>query len=438
MRKTLIASAVAAGLLGLPCLSMAEDGFVTGSKIELNLRNFYINQDQRSGDPGYSKAEEWGQGFLLDARSGYTPGAIGFGVDLLGQLGVRLDGGGRSGKTGLSRNPGVIFPLDDDQAASDFSRLDVAAKARISKTELRVGVLQPSLPVLTRNDGRLLPQTFRGAHLTSGEVSDLTLHLGEIARASGRASTDYEHLRISGGSERVNQFRFGGAVYKINDSLTATYFLAELEDYYRQHFLGAKHSAELGIGTLETDLRYFNSDSVGANDDRAGGYGARGFFDGGATSGRVNNQARSALFTYSVEGHAIGLGYQHLSGDSDFPFINNGDGATAYLITDAQIGKFLRAGEKTWVTQYSYDFSQVGVPGLKASAAYLSGSDIDVAERGADKEWERDLRLDYKVQSGVFRNVAVSLRHASLRSKVSNQRNVDEARVILSYSIALK
>lgn len=438
MKKTLIASAVAAGLLGLPALSIAQDGFVSGSKIDLKLRNFYINQDQRSGDPGYSKAEEWGQGFLLDARSGYTPGVVGFGVDVLGQLGVRLDGGGRSGKTGLSRNPGVMFPLDDDQAASDFSRLDVAAKARISETELKVGVLQPSLPVLTRNDGRLLPQTFRGAHLTSGEISDLTLHLGEIARASGRASSDYEHLQISGGSERVNQFRFGGAEYKINDNLTATYFLAELEDYYRQHFLGAKHSTELGAGTLVTDLRYFNSDSVGANDDRAAGYLARGFYDGGSTAGRVDNEARSVLFTYSLEGHSLGLGYQHLSGDSDFPFINNGDGATAYLITDSQIGKFLRAGEKTWVTQYSYDFSQVGVPGLKASAAYLSGSDIDAAERGADTEWERDLRLDYKVQSGAFKNVGVTLRHGSLRSRVSNQRDVDEARVILSYSIALK
>lgn len=132
MKKTLIASAVTAGLFTLPGLSLADQGFVAGSKIDLSLRNYYINQDQRSGNPGYSKAEEWGQGFLLDARSGYTPGVVGFGVDLLGQLGVRLDGGGRNGKTGISRNPGVMFPLDSDQAASDFSRLDVAAKARIS------------------------------------------------------------------------------------------------------------------------------------------------------------------------------------------------------------------------------------------------------------------------------------------------------------------
>ncbi|WP_150302970.1 OprD family porin [Pseudomonas saliphila] len=437
MKRTLIASAVAAGLFTLPGLSIANS-FVADSKIDLSLRNFFINQDQRSGNPGYSKAEEWGQGFLLDARSGYTPGVVGFGVDLLGQLGVRLDGGGRSGKTGISRNPGIMFPLDDDQAASNFSRLDVAAKARISETELKLGVLQPSLPVLTPNDGRLLPQTFRGAHLTSDEVSGLILHLGEIARASGRASTDYEHLRINGGSERVNQFRFAGAEYVFAENLTSSYFFAELEDYYRQHFLGAEHTVELGIGKLVTDLRYFNSSSVGANDDRVGGYASRGYFDGGATSGRVDNQARSALFTYSVEGHALGLGYQHLSGDSDFPFINNGDGSTAYLITDSQIGKFLRAGEKTWVAKYSYDFGQVGVPGLKASGAYLRGSDIDAAERGADQEWERDLRLDYKVQSGAFKNVGVSLRHASLRSKVSNQRDVDEARVILSYTIALK
>jgi hypothetical protein len=36
----------------------------------------------------------------------------------------------------------------------------------------------------------------------------------------------------------------------------------------------------------------------------------------------VDNRAVTALFTYTLSGHSIGLGYQRLIGDSDFPFVN--------------------------------------------------------------------------------------------------------------------
>ncbi len=421
-------------MLSLSTPSAASNGFIEDSKANLQLRNFYINQDNRSGAAAPSLAEEWGQGFMLDYRSGFTQGAVGLGLDFHGQFGYRLDSGGRTDKAGRSRNPGIVFPLDEDNSAvSNFGRVDFTAKARASDTELRVGMLQPRLPVLTQNDGRLLPQTFRGAYLNSREVDGLTLHLGQIERASGRASTDYENLRIAGGSERVNQFRFAGADYRFAPNLNLTYYHARLQDYYRQHFVGLLHTADLGAGKLATDLRYFDSDAQGANDRGVAGYGASGFNN----QGRVDNRAVSGLFTYSQAGHSIGAGYQHLSGSSAFPFINNGDGATAYLITDSQIGKFLRAGERTWLARYGYDFAQVGVPGLRGAAVYLRGSDVDTAVSGADREWERNLRLDYKIQNGPLKDLDFSLRHASLRSSVIDQRDIDELRFIVSYSFSL-
>jgi len=436
MQHTLLASAITLGLLTttLPVLAQAQEGFVEGASATLGARNFYINQDNRSGDASPSKGEEWGQGFLLNFQSGYTPGPVGFGLDVLGQVGIRLDSGGRTSKADRSRNPGIIFPLEDDgSTVSNFSRIDFTGKARVSQTELRIGALQPKLPVLTFNDGRLLPQTFRGGQLTSKDISGLTLHLGQIDMAKGRNSTDYQELTIAGGTRRVDQFRFAGGDYRLTDNLVTSYYFAELEDYYRQHFLGLVHNVSLGKGKLATDLRAFDSNAHGANEDREAGYGAAGF----QNNGEVDNRALSALFTYSHSGHSLGLGYQHLSGNSNFPFINNGDGATAYLITDSQIGKFQRAGEKTWLARYAYDFANAGVPGLKATATYLRGDDVDTAVRGADSEWERDLRVDYRVQDGWFKGVDLSLRHASLRSDVVGQRDQDELRAIASYTFTL-
>lgn len=434
MKRHTLASAIAASLFSLSHPAAAS-ALIEGSKATLDTRNFYFNQDNRSGDAAPSYGEEWGQGFVLNFQSGYTEGAVGVGFDAIAQLGIRLDSGGRTSKADRSRNRGNLFPLDSNgRAADEFSRIDFAAKARIANTELRYGALQPKLPVLTYNDGRLLPQTFRGAQISSGDIDKLKLTVGEIRQASGRASSDYDDLRIAGGSERVDRFRYAGGDYVLTENLTTSYYFAELKDYYRQHYLGAVHNLALGDGKLTTDLRYFDSNAHGANDDRRAGYGASGFNN----NGEVDNQAASALFTFSQSGHSLGLGYQHLSGNSNFPFINNGDGATAYLITDSQIGKFQRAGERTWLARYGYDFAAAGVPGLKATASYLRGTDVDSAVAGADSEWERDLRVDYKVQSGYLKDLGISLRHASLRSEVAGQRDVDEVRAILSYSFVLR
>src|SRR5690606_21602 len=137
MNYSLLTRAVAAGILttALPSLASAAEGFVEGASATLGLRNFYINQDNRSGDAAPSKAEEWGQGFLLDFQSGYTQGPVGFGLDALGQVGIRLDSGGRQGKADRSRDPGIVFPVESDgSAVSDFSRIDFPAKAKISNT----------------------------------------------------------------------------------------------------------------------------------------------------------------------------------------------------------------------------------------------------------------------------------------------------------------
>lgn len=437
MKKSLIAIGVAAGVLALPGLSVAQSGgFVEDSKANLSLRNLYYDGDYKNADNAPSD-REWGQGFMLKFNSGYTQGPVGFGLDVFARAGIRLDSGGTNpADPGDSRRPGTMFPLKNDgSAVSNFSRIDFAAKAKVSRTELKAGRgLEPNLPVVIRNDGRLLPQTYSGVMLTSNEIDNLTLHAGHLDESNGRNSTDYEGLRISGSASTadVNKFQYVGGEAKLGDSLVASYYFGQLKDYYNQHFVGAVHTLDLRAGQLITDLRYFDSDSHGANGSasgRAEGYTARGVHN----NGEVDNRAMSAMFTYKLNNHAAGVGYQKMSGDSDFVYLNNGGGSSTYLITDSQIGKFERAGEKTWVGQYSYNFADY-VPGLSFTAKYLRGSDIDTVA-GGDKEWERNLRLDYKVQSGVLKDMGVSLRHASFRSDVATDE--DQLRVYLTYDFVL-
>ncbi len=436
-----ITASLALGLLGQHVYAA---GFIEDSKVTIGLRNFYINQDTRNQDA--KTQEEWGQGFQFNYISGYTEGTVGFGVDALGLLGVKLDSGkGRHYNPDSSKYGGTVFPTDENgRAVDDFSSLGLTGKVRLSKTEARIGTLQPKLPVVTFNDGRLLPQTFEGGQVTSAEIDNLTLIGGQLEHAQGRNSSNNEGLSIAGSNNAEtgqfsNKFYYGGADYKISKDLLAQYYYGNLDDFYKQHFLGLIHNWAIGPGALKTDLRYFNSSADGKNssaDGRANGYRSSGYWaTGDSDSGEVDNNTWSALFTYSLAGHALSAGYQQVEGDSNFPFLNQGDGATTYLITDRQIGKFLSAGERTWLAEYAYDFTKVGVPGLKATATYLSGDNIDAAT-GDQKEWERDFRLDYVLQDGDLKGLGFSWRNATLRGNTS-AADQDENRLIVSYTLSL-
>ena len=442
MNKSTLALAVAVGVLAQQA---GAAGFIEDSKASITARNFYINQDNRDGTAKPSKQEEWGQGFIFNFASGYTQGTVGFGVDAIGLYGVKLDSGkGTHYNANSAGKGGLVFPSDSDgRAVDDFSSLGLTAKVKVSKTELRLGTLLPKLPVVTSNDGRLLPQTFEGGQITSNDIENLTLVGGKLEHAKGRNSTNNDSLTIAGSNgatttktsnKRSNEFYFAGGDYKITKDLTAQYYYGNLEDFYKQHFLGLTHNWALPVGAIKSDLRYFNSSSDGKNGNQEGrlaGYRSSGYQNNG---GEVDNRTWSAKFTYSLQGHAVSAGYQRVNGTSDFPFLNQGDGASAYLITDSQIGKFQRAGERTWLAQYAYDFAAIGVPGLTTSVIYLKGD--NVATSAGDKgEWERDFNLGYVVPEGTFKGLGLAWKNASLRSDVA--RNQDENRLIVSYTLPI-
>jgi len=443
MKKSPMALALVAGTLGLPFAQPGEAaGFIEDSKASLTLRNFYYDRNDKNTANNNGEASEWGQGFIFNYTSGYTGGSVGFGVDAIGLLGVKLDSGGRANKAGRDRTPGQLFPLDSDgSAVDDYSKAGVTGKVKLAKTEVRLGTLQPKLPVVNGSDGRLLPQLFEGGQIASGEIDNLALIAGQLEHTKTRSSTDDIGLRIGGasGDADTNKFYYAGGDYTLSKNLTAQYYYGNLEDFYEQHFVGLVHSWALPVGALKSDLRYFDSRSDGKNASAAGraeGYRSSGYWEAGdANRWEVDNQAWSALFTYSLHGHSLGLGYQQLSGDSAFPFLNQGDGSTAYLITDRQIGKFQNAGERTWLAEYAYDFAGTGLPGLKACVVYLSGDHIDAATDDR-KEWERDLRLDYVLQAGALKGLGFSWRNASLRGNTTTA-DQDENRLIVSYTLPL-
>jgi hypothetical protein len=446
MKKSTLALAVA---LGAIAQHAGAAGFIEDSKATLGLRNFYINTDNRDGAPtasSRSKNAEWGQGFDLRFISGFTQGTVQFGVDAIGLYGLRLDSSrANHGNYSGTAAGGTVFPSDGNKAVDDYASLGLTAKVKISQTVAKLGTLLPNNPVIKSNDGRLLPQTFQGGEIVSNEIKDLTLTAGQIESAKGRNSSNNENLSIAGANKSSNydtgkfsnKFYYAGADYKITKDLTASYYFGELKDFYSQNFLGLVHNWAIGPGVLKSDLRYYRSRDNGANANTSGYY-TSGYYDDAAkpvTSGKVDNDLYSYLALYSVSGHTFGGGYQYTKGDSDFPWLNQGDGSSASITTDMQIQKFARAGERTWQARYAYDFAQVGVPGLTAGVVYLKGTNIQTTT-GDKSEWERDISLAYVIPQGPLKNLGVAWKNAMWRTDVAT-RDQDENRLIVSYSIPL-
>lgn len=428
--------ALVLGGLSLTLTFQVHADFISDSKANLGMRNFYFNNDNRDGTAMPSKTEEWAQGFMLDYKSGYTDGVVGFGIDTLGLMGITLD----SGK-GRHVGSSMIPSEGDSSAVDEWSRLGLTGKIKVSKTELRFGTLMPKLPILIANDGRVLPQTFEGSQITSSEFNELTLTGGRIEHATGRGSSDQTGLAVAGGTRESNHFDFVGGDWNVTKDLTAQYYYANLENYYTQQFMGMIHTVALSENQfLKTDLRYFKTDSSGKNSSGSSGYRISGYTKNG--DGEIDNRTWSAALVYGLGGHAITLGYQSVSDGSNFTQLNQGSladkgagGSSLYLYTDRLMQSFNRAGEKTSFGQYAYDFAAVGIPGLKASVMYLAGDNIKTTSGDNQKEWERDISLDYVLQSGALKGVGFGWRNGKSHSEAS--RNQDQNRLIVSYSIPL-
>ncbi|NBF06862.1 outer membrane porin, OprD family [Pseudomonas sp. Fl5BN2] len=404
--------ALALASAALPAVA-EESGFFEDAQANLNLRNFYINRNFTNPSKAQGKAEEWTQSFILDAKSGFTQGTVGFGIDVLGLYSQKLDGGKGTGGTQL-------LPLDHDgRPADNFGRLGVAFKARLSQTEVKVGEWMPVLPILRSDDGRSLPQTFRGGQITSKEIAGLTLYGGQFRGNSPRDDSSMSDMTMFGKAAFTSdRFNFQGAEYAFNDKRTQIgLWNAELKDIYSQQFVNLIHSQPLGDWTLGANLGFF--------------YGKE---DGSARAGDLENRTWSGLFSAKYGGNTFYVGLQKLTGDNGWMRVNGTSGGT--LANDSFNASYDNAKEKSWQVRHDYNFAALGVPGLTLMNRYISGSNVHTATVSNGKEWGRESELAYTVQSGTLKNLNLKWRNSTMRRDFSNNE-FDENRLIISYPLSL-
>lgn len=396
-------------------------GFAEDSQGSLTLRNYYFDRDYK-GESNISARREWAQGFILNLKSGFTEGPVGFGLDLQGMLGVKLDSSRDRAGTGL-----LPVERSTGKAPDEYSELGLTGKLRYSQSELHVGTVAPRLPILISSPSRLLWQTFRGGYLRSQDLEGLSLHAGYLDRLNQRDSTDYQKITVGAPNGRFNgaaesdQFLFLGGDYAVLPGLTLSYYHARLDEIYQQNYLGAIHQFKLGPGEFKTDFRYFVSGEEGAG-----------------KAGEVDNQNVGLAFGYKLGGHRLTVGGFLLSGDTSMPYIA---GSEPHLMSEGALSsEFLNTDEHYWNVRYDYDFAALGVPGLSAMLRFMRGTHVELPERlggSGRSESERDLELAYVVQSGPAKGLALRLRNARYQNSFAPNasfRDDNETRVNVDYT----
>ncbi|NLY15882.1 MAG: OprD family porin [Gammaproteobacteria bacterium] len=436
MKWSVIAFAVAAASTQMAAASQQSEsnGFVEDSKLDLHARTLYFNRDFRNEDSTQqSYREDLGLGLKAIYESGFTQGTVGFGVDVFGLQGIKLDtGGGRQGNN--------QFPTDgrSGKAQDNYSQAGAAVKARLSNTTLKYGQQFVDLPVLSTDDSRLLPESTTGFLVTSEEIDGLVVHAGHFTALS---AMDQSYRDSANGGE-LRSLDLIGARYNFTDNLSAAYYYADADLGHKGERLEAKKqylniNYNHPIADNQSVTVDFNAYSTRVR-DRDNAYWLT---TSDARTGK--NNVRSLAVAYNIGSHTFTVGTQTVEGNLNGGYAYGYDGGgSVYLLNDVQYNDFRAKGEDSWQVRYDLDMAQFGVPGLSFMTRYVRGTNIENNGRNNGKNWERDTDVRYVVQSGAAKDLSLHLRNATYRANgaahaATGNRDVNEVRFIVEYPLSI-
>lgn len=426
MKKTLMLSS----LLTIISLPTFAAGFIDDSSVSLTARNYYMNKDYYNNSVNQPSAVSWVQGFILNAKSGYTAGKVQFGADMIATLGVNIN------SDNTARGVYMV-PSDDTKTWGDLA---FTGKAKISETELKVGALSIMNPVLITSQSRVLPQLYQGASLTSKDIANFELSAAYIDRVNHRDSTNWEKNSLANVNWRFKQaattdaLYFLGGHYQFSPKTKAHAFYLNVEDIYDQFEGGLENSFTLTENiNLLSDLKYYRSRDIGQSN-----------------AGNIENDLYVANFGFQRGVHKVSLGTIINSGETAFPYLHNTE---VGVFLDTWSNEFWNAKEHTYSIRYDYD-AKNWVPGLKFMTRYTYANNIQTTKNqslpNGDQNWlggddlhesELDFDLMYRVPKGLFKNLAFRVRHAISDNNMTSRAAIKptrETRVNLDYTWTFK
>ncbi|MDO4580694.1 MAG: OprD family outer membrane porin [Acinetobacter sp.] len=417
-QKLWIAMLAATATLGT---SATYADFIDDSNVQLKFKNFYL--DRQYQDKPELNFGSWSQAVTLDAKSGYHDigGGVQIGADVLVQHAVKLNG--------RDQNPDWVLPHDGKESKDHFGKVGATLKVKVSETELKVGDLLPMSPVVFFDPSRQLLTTYSGAWLESKDLKDTKLTLAYIDGINARYENQYHDLSLfpqnnfATAVSTDDGMYIAGIDHQFTPKVGGSYWYADVTNIYQQHYAAVNYKTTLAENTkLDTHVRYFdNSES------------------GDQLYGKIDSQAVSAGAKINHGMHTVQLGYQQMFGEHGnkapmFPTL--GGWVPQPYLDNWSVASFIRKDEKSWSLGYTYNFADVGVPGLTVTARHFRGWDVDNgAGEPRGKENENNLIVNYVVPEGKLKGLGFNYMFIDTNyDNISGGNDLEEHRIATTYT----
>lgn len=301
------------------------------------------------------------------------------------------------------------------------------ARLKFAGQELTMGRQLVRTPFLNPFDVRMIPITYEGIVLLPERRGEQTLDYisSYLWRYKPRNTDKFiplsealgveqdEGVLITGIRHRTKSFNYGLVNYWIKDTMNTAY--GEID--YLLPFGGKDGGPSFRVGVNDLDQRSVGADLI-----------ADAPFETYQASARLIASYRNFVLTGATSWVGRGASIQK-------PF------GTSPIYTSMNISSFRRAGEKGYFASLSYDFSAIGLKGVKFYVAWGRGVDAVAAKTGeplSDRD-EIDLHLTYEPHSGPLEGLRAEVEYIDEHLADSGQPSDDlrQFRVIVNYKLPL-
>jgi outer membrane porin, OprD family len=391
--------------------------FFRDTRVNLHLRTFYLNRtsttpanaatNNSEGTPeSTTVAEALATGGWLEYRSGWLLDA--FSVGAVGYLSEPLYApSDRDGTQLLATGQEGYAALGQAWAALRYKEY---ALLKGPRQLVEQSYVNP-------HDTRMSPNTFEGATL-SGEVGSLEYFAAFLSKEKPRNQDNFVWMTQQAGIVRHHD---GLGVVTARATPWTGLVLYGSEFYLPDGFNTAYGEISYDVTVardwrVELGFQYTDQRSVGAQ--------LLGDFVTWNTGGqaRLSYAGASVRAAFAFTGQANDIqtpwgrwpGYLHL-----------------------QLKDFDLANQNAWGVGVGYDFAQIGVRGLTASAIYAMGTNAvkPNTDTALSNAREADFRADWVAPENVLRGFSFTFRGAAVNQ--NGQRLQTEFRLIMNYEIPL-
>lgn len=367
----------------------------------VTLKNLYADRDydQSSADLG-----SWTQGVIYRGNFNYTLNEDwSIAINPSFQYAYRL-----SNDKGLAD---TILPFDavNKKQEQHFQKQGINFETSYRNHTLSYGEQWINNPMLVVDPSRQLLPSFHGAVYT-GKFDDTSVSAGLIDKYSRRSGEDFKKISVK--NIESDGLTFLDIQHKVSPNLKLRIFNGYLEDLYNQSMFGLDYKWHFFDKNMQTNLRYFNNTDIGK-----------------AKIGPLDSNNIGIInFVEILPELKIGLGYQKIFGENDYPLID-GPIPVVEFINWSQ-GSFIKKDEESYHLTLSYDFADL-IPGLKLDTKYIHGENFQTNGKN-DHETEFNYRIGYTVNNGIFKGVSFSWLNIDYKSKYG--RDYNENRIYTMYT----